>query len=221
MNILKKIIIYMLVLSATTYAQRQFYTLQEGSWTGGLSGNIGWDNYKFTNLNNEFDVNNFNFIFSSRNGIFLKDHFSIGFDFQWRQEIIDREPAGNSKVSATTNSEKLGFLGLWTRYYFPIDNYRWAVFPEVSLGYAGYSIEDQPNNTINGEESFGTASGFAYNLGLGGALFVSNSVAFEITLRYTGGALEGDYELTGNTTQEFKTNLSIFNVLFGFQIYLP
>lgn len=198
-----------LLFAIQTYGQETIIPLTEGGWVGGLSGNVSWDDYRV----NGSQADGFNFSVSSRNGRFVMNNLSVGFDLQWSEneltvvsEIIDKDYEKN----------RLGFIGLWSRYYIPFIGTGWAIFPEASLGYGNYYSETELRSSVldlihpSGMKI--SADGFVYNLGLGAAMFVSNNVAFETTVRYQGGKLTGDDNL--------EIELSNIDILFGIMIYL-
>lgn len=216
MNI-KDIFILFLILTSSTYSQlNRQEALKKGGWCGGLAGWIGWENFKTSEKINGFDSNSktegYNFIFSSRNGSLVETNGVFGFDFQWRQKDRTTSPDPNTYNQSEYLNEKIWFLGLWARYYFPLEG-EFAMFIEGSGGYAVFEqVQDKTGfgEAVYNEEK--SANGFAYNAGAGFSLFVSPNAAFEITGRWEGGSLNGDNDL----------NIKIGNIfiLFGFQIFL-
>ena len=202
---LKRICFFSILLFATqTYGQETIIPLTEGGWVGGLSGNVSWDDYKV----NGSQVDGFNFSVSSRNGQFVINNLSVGFDFQWSEDELTAWLQNGDK---DYEKNRLGFFGLWSRYYIPFIGTGWAIFPEISLGYASYKSKIE-NTLVSNSIIENSADGFAYNLGLGATMFVSNNVAFETTVRYQGGKLTGDNDL--------EIELSNIDILFGIMIYL-
>ena len=207
---LKRISFFFILLFTTqAIGQETIIPLTEGGWVGGLSGNVSWDDYRV----NGSQVDGFNFSVSSRNGQFVINNLSVGFDLQWSEDELKTLSEYGEK-DYTKN--RLGFIGLWSRYYIPFIGTGASIFSEVSLGYSNYNYETElswdradyifPTHTNN------SADGFVYNLGLGATMFVSNNVAFESTVRYQGG------KLTGNDNLEIE--LSNIDILFGIMIYL-
>ncbi len=204
-QLLKRICFFSILLFATqTYGQETIIPLTEGGWVGGLSGNVSWDDYKV----NGSQVDGFNFSVSSRNGQFVINNLSVGFDFQWSEDELTAWLQNSDK---DYEKNRLGFFGLWSRYYIPFIGTGWAIFPEISLGYASYKSKIE-NTLVSNSIIENSADGFAYNLGLGATMFVSNNVAFETTVRYQGGKLTGDNDL--------EIELSNIDILFGIMIYL-
>lgn len=203
----KHFILITIVLTSTYYSQIIKSPLVQESWTGGLAGNLSWDNYSESNTT---DYKGFNFDISSRNGRFVLNNLSVGFDIQWRQKTLDK--TATSKITHT-EKEKIGFIGLWSRYYLNINNSAFYIFPEVSAGYAAIKFEDSQDFQT------ATADGFGLNAGLGAGIFLTSSVAFEITARYQFGNLTGNVEKNSDVF-DYSVNLNNFNLLFGFQIYL-
>ena len=211
--------------------QSTIIPLMQNGWVGGLSGNLGWDNYSVKASNDAMDmeyvdskVNGFNFTISSRNGKFVENNSVLGFDLQWEQNSLTTTPQNISGNKSYTK-ERLGFIGLWMRYYIPFIGTGWAIFPEASLGYGNFkSVEEDYPPPISSmkyiTETTATADGFVYNVGLGATMFVSNNIAFEATGRYQGGKLKGDYEFAGETADNLEIKLSNIDVLFGIMIYL-
>jgi len=211
--------------------QSTIIPLMQNGWVGGLSGNLGWDNYSVKASNDAMDmeyvdskVNGFNFTISSRNGKFVENNSVLGFDLQWEQNSLTTTPQNISGNKSYTK-ERLGFIGLWMRYYIPFIGTGWAIFPEASLGYGNFkSVEEDYPPPISSmmyiTETTATADGFVYNVGLGATMFVSNNIAFEATGRYQGGKLKGDYEFAGETVDNLEIKLSNIDVLFGIMIYL-
>lgn len=208
-------ILFILFFSTHIYGQETIIPLTEGNWIGGLSGNVSWDDYKINNS----QIDGFGFSVSSRNGMFVQNDLSIGFDFQWSEKELN-----NSYYSSEYN--RLGFVGLWIRYYIPFFGTGIAMYPEVSVGYGNYK---STTTTIgNHLDSFGpdvfiggnyiSADGFAYNIGLGVTKFILNTIAFEITARYQGGKLTGDHEFYED--QDYEIELSNVDILFGIMLYL-
>ncbi|NOX67181.1 MAG: outer membrane beta-barrel protein [Chlorobi bacterium] len=198
--------------------------LMQNGWVGGLSGNLGWDNYSINAsnslLNVDSKVKGFNFTISSRNGRFVENNAVIGFDLQWEQKNSTITPQNNIVSSESYEKEQLGFIGLWMRYYIPFIGTGWAIYPEASAGYGNFkSVSERRVNNFTSKNN-ASADGFVYNVGLGTAIFVSNNIAFEATARYQGGKLKGDYEFTGQTLDNLEIRLSNIDVLFGIMIYM-
>ncbi len=229
----RKAIFSMFLLTVVINAQGTIIPLMQDGWVGGLSGNLGWDNYSISASNGSMDmeyvdskVNGFNFTISSRNGKFVEDNAVLGFDLQWEQNSLTTTPQ-NISGSKSYTKERLGFIGLWMRYYIPFIGTGWAIYPEASAGYGNYKSvnENYPppiSSMINISETIATADGFVYNVGFGATMFVSNNIAFEATGRYQGGKLKGDYEFafTGETLDDLEIKLSNIDVLFGIMVYL-
>jgi hypothetical protein len=216
----------LLLTSSFVYAQQNLEeALRKGGWTGGISGWVGWENYKTTiNLGDYSDVakiDGFNFIFSSRNGSLVEKNGVFGFDFQWREKSNTTKPDPNPDNSSEYKRDREWFIGLWGRYYVPLGgNFAW--FLEGSAGYSVYNKILETQSTIseyNGKVE-GFANGFAYNAGIGFSNFISPNAAFEITGRWEGGSLNGTS--TNNFGLSNPLNVKIGNIfiLFGFQVYL-
>jgi opacity protein-like surface antigen len=209
----KIILFHIFIISISVTAQNNMQqALKKGGWTGGLAGWVGWENFKTSDNNSNSKVDGYNFIFSSRNGSLVENYGVFGFDFQWQQKDRTTSPDPNTNNQSEYLNEKIWFLGLWGRYYFPMEG-ELAMFIE---GSAGYAVFDQEQSKLGyGEADYYTgksANGFAYNAGAGFSLFVSPNAAFEITGRYEGGSLNGD--------QDLNIKLSNIYILFGIQIYL-
>ena len=218
----------MFMLIVVINAQSTIIPLMQDGWVGGLSGNLGWDNYTINARNENVDVDSkakgFGFIISSRNGRFVEDNAVLGFDLQWEQNSLTTTPQDKPERESYTK-QRLGFIGLWMRYYIPFIGTGWAIYPEASLGYGNYKSIDsgyEPPSTssLYIGETIADADGFVYNVGLGATMFVSNNVAFEATGRYQGGKLKGDYEFAGVTLDNLEIKLSNIDVLFGIMVYL-
>jgi hypothetical protein len=199
--------------------------LKKGVWSGGIAGWVGWENYtiseNFTNTSTKPKVEGFNFIFSSRNGSIVETNGVFGFDFQWREKSSTTKPDPNPYNLSETLKDREWFIGLWARYYIPLEG-NFAMFLEGSGGYAVYT---QINESMTTEESFlkkteSFANGFAYNAGIGVSNFVSSNVAFEITGRWEGGSLNGDKEYPYGSKSDLNVKLGNIFILFGFQIFL-
>ena len=222
-----KYLFYLIIsLTGILYSQQNLnQALQKGGWTGGLAGWIGWEDFKISETMNDVisnsKVDGYNFIFSSRNGSLVENNGVFGFDFQWRQNDRTVTPDPNPTNTSETTEETIWFLGLWARYYFPLEG-EFAMFIEGSGGYATFNQDFEINTTDEPvlDNFNSSANGFAYNAGVGFTLFVSPNAAFEITGRWEGGKLTGntDYENGGNSDLEVKLG-NIF-LLFGFQVYL-
>ncbi len=224
LNFLKKISFFSVLLLVTQiYGQETIIPLTQGGWVGGLSGNVSWNNYDTFASSNESNSSynsksdGFGFSLSSRNGRFVINNLSVGFDLEWSEN----ELTTNLNSGEEYKKNRLGFFGLWSRYYIPFIGTGWAVFPEASIGYGNYKlITDEiggPDVILRDEIS---ADGLAYNLGFGATMFVSNNVAFETTLRYQGGTLKGDFEKRGTLFDNYEIELSNIDILFGIMIYL-
>lgn len=223
-----------MVVSVSTYAQGTIIPLMQEGWVGGLSGFIGWDNYTTQadngNIYMDLKSKGFNFIISSRNGRFVEDNLAFGFDLQWEEKSLSTEPTGSQSDGSTIpfgldkySKIRLGFLGLWVRYYIPFIGTGWAVFPEASAGYGNYKSESQFTEATGGtmiSNTDASADGFVYHIGFGGTIFVSNNVAFEATVRYQGGKLTGNYEIRSQNLDNLEVKLSNIDVLFGIMVYL-
>ena len=199
--------------------------LRKGGWTGGLAGWIGWENFKTSNkindVNYDSKIDGYNFIISSRNGSFVENYGVFGFDFQWRQRDRTTKPDPNPNNSSESLNEKEWFLGLWARYYLPLEG-ELALFFEGSAGYAVYSEEYEIISTqeIVPPNYNASADGFAYNAGVGLSLFISQNAAFELTGRYEGGSLNGSRDFQYYSSNELNVDLGNVFILFGFQVYL-
>jgi len=232
----RKTIFSIFLLTIIINAQGTIIPLMQDGWVGGLSGNLGWDNYTINAGNENFDVDSkakgFGFIISSRNGRFVEDNAVLGFDLQWEQNSLTTEPMGSLSNGSSFpagiekyTKTRLGFFGLWMRYYIPFIGTGWAIYPEASLGYGNYHSTNEFTEATGGTMTSNTsasADGFVYNVGLGATMFVSNNVAFEATGRYQGGKLKGNYEFafTGETLDDLEIKLSNIDVLFGIMVYL-
>lgn len=220
---LKRICFFSILLFATqTYGQETIIPLTEGGWVGGLSGNVSWNAYNSSasNTANNYDSKSdgFGFSVSSRNGHFVINNLSVGFDLQWSENELTTKHIDGSE---DYNKNRLGFFGLWSRYYISFMGTGWAIFPEISLGYGNFkSIMDPINYQTVVQKNETSADGFVYNLGFGATMFVSNNVAFEITLRYQGGTLKGDLDDKGEQFDNLEIELSNIDILFGIMIYL-
>ena len=215
--IFKYFLLLFLLFTVNNFSQQNMeQALRKGGWTGGLAGWVGWENFKTTEKINDVNYNSkidgYNFIISSRNGSLVETNGVFGFDFQWRQKDRTITPDPNTSNQSENLNEKIWFIGLWARYYIPLEG-EFAMFIEGSAGYATF---DQSSNKIGfGEADYyeeKSANGFAYNAGAGFSLFVSSNAAFEITGRWEGGSLSGD--------QDLNIKLGNIFILFGFQIYL-
>jgi len=213
----KIILLFIFIISISVSAQNNMQqALKKGGWTGGLAGWVGWENFKTSDkiddVNYDSKIDGYNFIISSRNGSLVENNGVFGFDFQWQQKDRTTSPDPNTNNQSEYLNEKIWFLGLWGRYYFPLKG-ELAMFIE---GSAGYAVFDQEQNKQGyGEADYfsgKSADGFAYNAGGGFSLFVSPNAAFEITGRWEGGSLNGD--------QDLNIKLSNISMLFGIQIYL-
>lgn len=209
---LKRIFLISILLFVTqTYAQETIIPLTKGGWVGGLSGNVSWDDYKI----NDSEIDGFGFSVSSRNGRFVISDLAVGFDFQWSEKELGKN-ISNSEFN------RLGFVGLWIRYYIPFFGTGLAMYPEVSAGYGNYKIEKNYENSVWGNHQNLSADGFAYNIGIGITKFVSNNIAFEITGRYQGGILSGEdsHPALDVDDTEIEIELANIDILFGIMIYL-
>ncbi len=206
-------IIFILLFVTHLFGQETIIPLAKGGWVGGLSGNVSWDDYKINNS----QVDGFNFSVSSRNGRFVMDDLSVGFDFQWKEKELAFQ---NQK----TEFERHGFIGLWMRYYVPFFGTSLAMYPEASVGYGNYKSETRHSNAHWNIHNLTTADGFAYNVGLGITQFISNTISFEITGRYQGGTLSGTGPNNDEYSYKSKSNIEIelsnIDILFGIMIYL-
>jgi hypothetical protein len=223
---LKKAFLFFLLIITQVYGQETIIPLTKGGWVGGLSGNVSWDKNS-SNATNELykeyyhsdyssETDGFGFSISSKNGQFVINNLSVGFDFQWTES----ESTTPSGLHEHYKKNRLGFLGLWSRYYIPFIGTSWAMFSEVSIGYGNYkSITDEPGYDMDLLNEI-TAGGLIYNIGFGATMFVSNNVALEVTGRYQGGTLKGDFYKTGFLFDDYEIKLSNIDILFGIMIYL-
>ena len=223
---LNKYLLLILIISVLIFPQQnREQALNKGGWTGGLAGWVGWENFKISekisDTNYDSKVDGYNFIFSSRNGSLVETNGVFGFDFQWRQRDRTTKPDPNPDNQSESLNEKVWFVGLWARYYLPIEG-ELAMFFEGSGGYAVFSQDYEIIYSVNGEgnnyEAF--ANGFAYNAGVGLTLFVSPNAAFEATGRWEGGSLSGERNYKYMDSNELKVELGNIFILFGIQIYL-
>ncbi|VAX26343.1 hypothetical protein MNBD_IGNAVI01-2510 [hydrothermal vent metagenome] len=212
-----------LVATSLINAQGTIIPLMQNGWVGGLSGNLGWDNYTINASSSNFGIDSkvtgFNFTISSRNGRFVEDNSVIGFDLQWKQSNSTATPQ-NHLGSEPYTKERLGFIGLWMRYYVPFIGTGWAIFPEASFGYGNFKSITDELSLEAGRREEASADGFVYNVGLGATIFVSNNIAFEATGRYQGGKLKGDYVFDEEVSDNLEIKLSNIDVLFGIMIYM-
>ena len=223
----RKIIFTLFTLTMIINAQGTIIPLMQDGWVGGLSGNLGWDNFTINagneNINVDSKAKGFGFIISSRNGRFVEDNAVLGFDLQWEENNLTTTPQ-SGLGSETSNKKRLGFIGMWVRYYIPFIGTGWAIYPEASAGYGNYKSIDNgnepPQSSLYIEETIANADGFVYNVGVGATLFVSNNIAFEAPGRYQGGKLKGNYELNNESLDNLEIKLSNIDILFGIMIYL-
>ncbi|VAX18502.1 hypothetical protein MNBD_IGNAVI01-2189, partial [hydrothermal vent metagenome] len=166
------VILTLFSLTGFINAQGTIIPLMQGGWVGGLSGNLGWDNYAINASSSNFGIDSkvtgFNFTISSRNGRFVEDNSVIGFDLQWEQSNSTATPQGLSGSEPYTK-ERLGFIGLWMRYYIPFIGTGWAIFPEASLGYGNFkSVDENRPPPISSQmyitKTIAAADGFVYNV---------------------------------------------------------
>lgn len=228
-KIFRRIIFSIFLLTIIINAQGTIIPLMQDGWVGGLSGNLGWDNYTINAGNENVTVDSkakgFGFIISSRNGRFVEDNAVLGFDLQWEENSTTLTPESIDGIM-DDNKKRLGFIGLWMRYYIPFIGTGWAIYPEASAGYGNYKSvnNNYPPHPISSmmyiSETIATADGFVYNAGVGATLFVSNNIAFEVTGRYQGGSLKGNYELNNESLDNLEIKLSNIDVLFGIMVYL-
>jgi opacity protein-like surface antigen len=222
-----KLLIFLIFLFTTSIfpQQNMNQALKKGGWTGGLAGWVGWENFNVSETNGDLisnsKVDGYNFIFSSRNGSLVENNGVFGFDFQWRQKDRTVTPDPNPSNISEINDESIWFLGLWARYYIPLEG-EFAMFIEGSGGYASFSQKYDFATTEEPDldNSNSSANGFAYNAGVGFSLFVSPNAAFEITGRWEGGTLSGNTEYTSGSSSDLEVKLSNIFILFGFQVYL-
>ena len=222
----KYFFVVLILVSVSIYPQANMeQALRKGGWTGGLAGWVGWENFKVSEKVNETNqdskIDGYNFIISSRNGSLVENNGVFGFDFQWRQRDRTTKPDPNPNNSSESLNEKEWFLGLWARYYLPLEG-ELALFFEGSAGYAVYSEEYEIISTqeIVPPNYNASADGFAYNAGVGLSLFVSQNAAFELTGRYEGGSLNGSRDFQYYGSNELNVDLGNIFILFGFQVYL-
>ncbi len=233
-KIFRRIIFSIFLLAIIINAQGTIIPLMQDGWVGGLSGNLGWDNYT-TKADNgstfiDLESNGFGFIISSRNGRFVEDNVVFGFDLQWEEKNLTTIPVNSQSDGSslpfgidTYSKTRLGFIGFWFRYYIPFIGTGWAVFPEVSAGYGNYRSRNEFSESVGSSpisNMSGSADGFVYHVGFGGTIFVSNNVAFEATARYQGGNLTGNYEIRSQKLDNLEIKLSNVDVLFGIMVYL-
>jgi hypothetical protein len=218
------LLVFIIPISLTAQNNMQ-QALKKGGWTGGLAGWIDWENFKTSDkiddVNYDSKIDGYNFIISSRNGSLVENNGVFGFDFQWRQRDRITKPEPNPNNASESLNEKEWFLGLWARYYLPIEG-ELAFFFEGSGGYAVFS---QNYEIIYGLYTEGYnydahADGFAYNAGVGLSLFVSQNAAFEITGRWEGGNLNGERDYKYRESNDLNVELGNIFILFGFQVYL-
>jgi len=224
----RKIIFFLFILTIMISAQGTIIPLMQDGWVGGLSGNLGWDNYTINASNENVDVDSkakgFGFIISSRNGRLVEDNAVLGFDLQWEQNSLNTTPQNKTERESYTK-KRLGFIGLWMRYYIPFIGTGWAIYPEASLGYGNYKSIDSGYETPSTSslyigDTIADAGGFVYNVGFGATIFVSNNIAFEATGRYQGGSLKGNYEVYSESLDNLEIKLSNIDILFGIMIYM-
>ncbi len=67
--------IFMLSISIYPQINRE-EALKKGGWTGGIAGWLGWENYDVSE-NMILQVDGYNFIFSSRNGSYRRNQWSL------------------------------------------------------------------------------------------------------------------------------------------------
>lgn len=213
-TIIQTVILGIFLLNIGVNAQGTIIPLMKDGWVGGLSGSLGWDNYNINagdeNIVVDSEAKGFGFIISSRNGRFVEDNAVMGFDLQWEE---------NHLTTLSQNNEKrLGFIGLWIRYYVPFVG--WAAYSETSVGYGNYKSIEEKELYSGFSKHNAFADGFVYNVGLGATIFVSNNVAFEATGRYQGGKLKGEYEYAYESFNNLEIKLSNLDILFGIMVYL-
>jgi outer membrane protein len=144
------------------------------------------------------------FTISPRVGYFLTEGFALGLNTTY---LFQRVKPENNNGQTTVN---LYALGPFARYYFQVPNFQPFIEASFNIG------------QVKQESTFGfggpSESTSVYRdvfLGVGGAYFIKNTVALEITLGFRSLNLEADPDVTEQTE---TTNT--FGMRLGFQILL-
>lgn len=134
-------------------------------------------------------------------GCFLFDNFSVGLTGLIVADASDIEEPDISLLSEF-------------KYYFLQDKFR--PFVKLNAGYRKTSIYEQSVSS----SSFSTIHGPSMGGGIGGAYFLNDNIAFDISLQY----LYSDMKRIKQVPPEFRTDYSMkqsnINVFVGLSFYL-
>ncbi|MCH2083260.1 MAG: autotransporter outer membrane beta-barrel domain-containing protein [Saprospiraceae bacterium] len=144
------------------------------------------------------------FTLSPRIGYFITDGFALGLNTSY---LFQRVNAENNDGETTLN---LYSLGPFARYYFQIPNFQPFIEASINLG----QIKQESTFGFGGP-SEGTSIYRDVFLGVGGAYFIKNTIALEVTLGFRSLNLEADPDVMEQTESTNTLGMRI-----GFQILL-
>jgi opacity protein-like surface antigen len=179
----------------------RFLTALSGSFVSGITETAGV----------EEDQNEF--LFSLKNGLFIKDRFPMGLNF-----VLQKEGSDNAR---TLNSTELFSVGPFFRYYLSKDP-RASVYPELSLLFTRFRNEldltDPSNNRISTQTR---GNGVSFQFGIGFTYAITPHVGFDLTFQYQYAGI--DATITDRITDEVESDIVTFNNFifnFGFVVLL-
>lgn len=202
----------LLTLLICLIAAAQAFT-QTSKGSKAIGGNIAFSKSK-TNINgniiNQDQVEKrINITFSPAFSYFIIDNLSLGitFPFSYEEKKIEHEITGS-----TTYKEKTIFGGPIVRYYIPFNSLAIFPFGSIAYGYQNSGIpEIHPYFRASAFITRGTI--FSYDIGIGTAYFIHDTISVEALLFYHNQKLiNDDFEFA-----EKKENAINFNV--GLQFY--
>lgn len=225
---MKRVATFIIVIGIAFNAYSQF---DKGSWFLSGSGMVGFGGYKYTEkATQEMKFNNVlgKIIFSTRNGFFVIDKLAVGLDIQHSSRFDSWEPDPNENNELNKSGEHTFFVGPLGRYYIPAASFL-AIAPEVSFGYRYYIGVDKTESDAIGKMEYQTqAGGFGFNTGVVFVFQLSDFVAIDLSYRFGGGKIKGEWKdmsqptngPAGNETRDVELKFGTHDILLGIQILL-
>ncbi len=152
-------------------------------------------------------------------GLFVAKKLNIGLLLDYNTYAEESQPDPDPTNMEITDGWGEILIGLYARYYMPIAE-RWAVYPEIAIGWGGYQSLSLVNSTAMAEQKTEViARGFAANVTIGAGYFFSEQVSLDFSINYGLGQLTGERNVSGSNQQDITITLADVDFLIGATLF--
>ena len=147
---------------------------------------------------------------------YITDNFSVGggFGYEYRESETKAYNAAGTLTQDDEETESMSSVYLRADYYF-LTSGQWIPYAGVHVGYLFGSIEEKDNLAATKVEV--DLSGYMYGAQVGTKYFITDSIALDLSLRYSKLSLEGSVD-TG-ASLDFDTDGTELEAAIGFSVY--